>query len=526
MPTGDLKNNLRKLQTEIKLMKYPESVDIKGLTQGDAKAFMPILHHGFTSYSTKLAEEIAAKDIVLFAKSDATFIDSIYKILRDMFSYKPLVTKDQFFSTQFAERKIIMVTEVLQRVQKHCRTTYSSKPSSAFKLNSSMDNIARPPSGRIRPKSAATGTAATTATKKEPAKSSTSMPPPRALSATNAAAKKTTLNRSASAMTHVELSKYRSPSIRSSLPGPGKPRVIKEVIDPNQSCDSLFSLYTPSIARVKPRAVEVVNMPKPQGNESAIDAAAASPTTPLSEPVAAVNGDSRDGMNTNAAVLCFQELNEKINNIMSMLEAVDSRVGQMEAMFDLQKSIPATQEPVLDMSRWNNADARLKLLENRMLILESRMPDPDKVKMQSPPISSSPVTPVSAGKTGAFVTIESFVNGESKVRKMAREAEAKIRSHSADDDLERVSPIRKPVAVELPSNKGGQDEMFTLIPDPEPNSSSTPTKGMGGVGLKYVDTPTHNQAQRIEHLMQSTESMLKPVQTEIPAEEVQRQDVD
>ncbi|XP_046575780.1 uncharacterized protein LOC124283797 [Haliotis rubra] len=246
-----------------------------------------------------------------------------------------------------------------------------------------MDNIARPPSGRIRPKSAATGTTtttATTATKKDAAKSSASMPPPRAVSTHNAAAKKSNLNRSASAVSHIELSKYRSSSVRSSLPGPGKPRVVKEVIDPNQSCDAVFSSYTPSIARVKPRAVEVVNMPKVQGNESPIEVASASPNTPQSEPVAAVNGETRDGISTNAAVLCFQELNEKINSIMSMLEAVDSRVGQMEAMFDLQKSVPVSQEPALDMNRWNTVDARLKLLENRMLILESKIPDTDKVK--------------------------------------------------------------------------------------------------------------------------------------------------
>ena len=34
--------------------------------------------------------------------------------MRDMFSYKPLITKEQFFNAGFAERKIIMCAEVIQ----------------------------------------------------------------------------------------------------------------------------------------------------------------------------------------------------------------------------------------------------------------------------------------------------------------------------------------------------------------------------------------------------------------------------
>ena len=39
-----------------------------------------------------------------------------FQILRDIFSYRPPITKDQFFAKGFAERKVIMCTEVLQHV--------------------------------------------------------------------------------------------------------------------------------------------------------------------------------------------------------------------------------------------------------------------------------------------------------------------------------------------------------------------------------------------------------------------------
>ena len=41
----------------------------------------------------------------------------ISQVLRDLFSYKPPITKDQFFSRGFAERKVIMCTEILQLVK-------------------------------------------------------------------------------------------------------------------------------------------------------------------------------------------------------------------------------------------------------------------------------------------------------------------------------------------------------------------------------------------------------------------------
>lgn len=37
--------------------------------------------------------------------------------MRDLFSYKPPVTKEQFFNAGFAERKIIMCADVIQMIR-------------------------------------------------------------------------------------------------------------------------------------------------------------------------------------------------------------------------------------------------------------------------------------------------------------------------------------------------------------------------------------------------------------------------
>ena len=39
------------------------------------------------------------------------------QVLRDVFSYKPPISKEQFFNRGFAERKVIMCTEILQLVK-------------------------------------------------------------------------------------------------------------------------------------------------------------------------------------------------------------------------------------------------------------------------------------------------------------------------------------------------------------------------------------------------------------------------
>lgn len=118
MATGDLTNNIRKLQKELKSMKYQETLDLSGLALGKASALLPIYHYAFTTYSCAIAELIAGTDTELYTKTDLRFMEGCYKILRDLFHYKPPITKEQFFNSGFVERKIIMCTEVMKLIQK------------------------------------------------------------------------------------------------------------------------------------------------------------------------------------------------------------------------------------------------------------------------------------------------------------------------------------------------------------------------------------------------------------------------
>ena len=115
MTTGDLKNNLRKLVSELKQVHFPQNeLDLKGIAQGIPKAFLPALHHVFLDYSISLAQYFSSKEYELYGKTDLRFLETVYKVLRDEFGYKPHVTKEQFLTIGFAERKIISLCDILK----------------------------------------------------------------------------------------------------------------------------------------------------------------------------------------------------------------------------------------------------------------------------------------------------------------------------------------------------------------------------------------------------------------------------
>ncbi|XP_060237781.1 centrosomal protein of 44 kDa isoform X5 [Meriones unguiculatus] len=118
MATGDLRRSLRKLQQVLRSINYPNEVDYIGLMKGETAAFLPIISYSFTSYSPYVSELLMESNVELLAKNDVRFTDTIYKLLRDQFDYKPVLTKKQFIQSGFAEWKIQIVCDILNCVMK------------------------------------------------------------------------------------------------------------------------------------------------------------------------------------------------------------------------------------------------------------------------------------------------------------------------------------------------------------------------------------------------------------------------
>ncbi|XP_076468133.1 uncharacterized protein LOC143298963 isoform X2 [Babylonia areolata] len=139
---GDLKNNVKILQSEARQMRYTGEFDIEGLTKGHPCALLPLYNHLFTNYNPQFSSQVMELlDDNLYTKSDVRFIESVYKVLRDLFHFKPSVTKEQFFTLNgFAECKIIMCVEVMRLIQHHCRFLGPRNPTNPnIKVTSIID---------------------------------------------------------------------------------------------------------------------------------------------------------------------------------------------------------------------------------------------------------------------------------------------------------------------------------------------------------------------------------------------------
>ncbi|CAM9161256.1 unnamed protein product, partial [Lampetra planeri] len=118
MSTGDVQGCLRQLDALLRALKYPGHVDYGGLYKGDPSAFLPILSFTFTTFSPPFAEQLVAAGFELTGKTDLRFTDTVYKVLRDIFHYKPILSKQQFLQCGFSQRKISLVCDMINLVVK------------------------------------------------------------------------------------------------------------------------------------------------------------------------------------------------------------------------------------------------------------------------------------------------------------------------------------------------------------------------------------------------------------------------
>uniref|UniRef100_A0A8C6PXV4 Centrosomal protein of 44 kDa n=1 Tax=Nothobranchius furzeri TaxID=105023 RepID=A0A8C6PXV4_NOTFU len=85
-------------------------------------AFLPILSFSLTSSSPPFAESLVAVGLELAGKTDLRFTDTLYKVLRDVFHYKPMLSKQQFLQSGFSQRKISFTCDIINLVlQRHCQ---------------------------------------------------------------------------------------------------------------------------------------------------------------------------------------------------------------------------------------------------------------------------------------------------------------------------------------------------------------------------------------------------------------------
>ena len=117
MSLGDLHNNREKLRAELRAIKYSDPIDLKGLSEGEASSVLPIIHYCLLSYSKVFAEYIVEQGFDLMTKNDFSFLEAVFKLLRQKFNYRPVLKIGQFLATGYAERKIMMLLDLIKLVK-------------------------------------------------------------------------------------------------------------------------------------------------------------------------------------------------------------------------------------------------------------------------------------------------------------------------------------------------------------------------------------------------------------------------
>lgn len=133
MATGDIRNNLKMLSAEIRSVKTPSAlVNLEGMMAGDPEVYLPIYDYLFQWYSTRLANEILRKDLKLppYKHNRTKFLETMYLVLRELFQWKPPLSTSQFFSSGFAEKKIIMCRDIVKLIKEYSGTQKSAAATS------------------------------------------------------------------------------------------------------------------------------------------------------------------------------------------------------------------------------------------------------------------------------------------------------------------------------------------------------------------------------------------------------------
>ncbi|KAJ3048717.1 Centrosomal protein of 44 kDa, partial [Rhizophlyctis rosea] len=145
--TGDLKNNLLKLQADLKKVNYKAELDTYGLSKGTPASHLPIIHHILLTYSPLLASHFAANHPSLHGKKDARFMEVVYRLLRDEFNYRPRLTREQFFTVGFAEMKLIFLADLIRMCCVLESNLRRAKGESGETRKPKSDNSTRPRTG-------------------------------------------------------------------------------------------------------------------------------------------------------------------------------------------------------------------------------------------------------------------------------------------------------------------------------------------------------------------------------------------
>ncbi|GAB4823677.1 hypothetical protein N2152v2_010723 [Parachlorella kessleri] len=117
-PTGDAPGTLEALRTDLNHIKYPHGLNSVRALAGDAAELLPVLSFALLRFSRHVA--LLCQDYQLHGKTDQRFVDAAWKFLRDGLGLPKLaLTPTQFLSEGFAERKLLLLRQIIRACKDH-----------------------------------------------------------------------------------------------------------------------------------------------------------------------------------------------------------------------------------------------------------------------------------------------------------------------------------------------------------------------------------------------------------------------
>lgn len=98
------------------------------IKEGSPNAYLPIYNYLLMHFSKYVASEINEHSIEVLGLSDARFVDALYKIFRELYKFKMPLTKDQFFSKGFVEKKMMMCAQIATKTRERHQSLAPKAP--------------------------------------------------------------------------------------------------------------------------------------------------------------------------------------------------------------------------------------------------------------------------------------------------------------------------------------------------------------------------------------------------------------
>ncbi|KAG6615740.1 endoplasmic reticulum-golgi intermediate compartment [Phytophthora cinnamomi] len=111
----EVRNAAERLRKLLRAAQYPQLSALR-LEDGDVSDLLRVLHFVLLDSSRVVAQFLADRGYDLYGKTDARFVESAFRLLRDEFRCFPSLSAPQFLSKQFVARRLAIVADAAAAV--------------------------------------------------------------------------------------------------------------------------------------------------------------------------------------------------------------------------------------------------------------------------------------------------------------------------------------------------------------------------------------------------------------------------